>query len=179
MTAPSPRHAALLLTLLGVLWCALIVAPPFLASAGLDAGAAMVRFLFAPVCHQIPERSFHILGSPLPVCARCAGIYGGALLAFILAAAGVRARAAMRGTASFLAAAAVPSLATWILAGAGLISDAAVVRAVAGAVLGAAVGACLVPALEALCAEIALHRSNPRASLNRPAGPSQSLTTGG
>ncbi|HUR34220.1 MAG TPA: DUF2085 domain-containing protein [Vicinamibacterales bacterium] len=32
----------------------------------------------AVVCHQRPERSFHLVGQALPVCARCAGIYAGA-----------------------------------------------------------------------------------------------------
>ncbi len=52
-----------------------------------------VFFLFPPVtilgktnmigyaiCHQIPERTFHIHGTPLPLCARCTGIYLGALV---------------------------------------------------------------------------------------------------
>jgi hypothetical protein len=30
------------------------------------------------ICHQRPERSFHLLGAQLPVCARCMGIYVGA-----------------------------------------------------------------------------------------------------
>jgi hypothetical protein len=30
------------------------------------------------ICHQRPERSFHLLGAQLPVCARCMGIYAGA-----------------------------------------------------------------------------------------------------
>src|SRR5688572_32097618 len=32
----------------------------------------------AVICHQIPERSFHLSGVQLPVCARCLGIYAGA-----------------------------------------------------------------------------------------------------
>ncbi|MBU6997442.1 MAG: DUF2085 domain-containing protein [Theionarchaea archaeon] len=35
---------------------------------------------FSPVCHQLPQRSFHIAGHQLPVCARCTGIYLGALI---------------------------------------------------------------------------------------------------
>ena len=27
------------------------------------------------VCHQRPERSFHVAGVQLPVCARCTGLY--------------------------------------------------------------------------------------------------------
>src|SRR5207249_7857568 len=30
------------------------------------------------VCHQLPERSFHLWAAQLPVCARCTGIYAGA-----------------------------------------------------------------------------------------------------
>jgi uncharacterized membrane protein len=33
---------------------------------------------FGTVCHQIPERSFHLEGFPLAVCARCFGLYVGA-----------------------------------------------------------------------------------------------------
>ena len=36
------------------------------------------------ICHQIPERSYHIDGHQLPLCARCTGIYMGALSGFVL-----------------------------------------------------------------------------------------------
>ncbi len=52
-----------------------------------------VFFLFPPVtildkshligyaiCHQIPARTIHVAGTPLPLCARCTGIYLGALM---------------------------------------------------------------------------------------------------
>jgi uncharacterized membrane protein len=32
------------------------------------------------VCHQLPARSFHLASVPLPVCARCVGIYAGAAI---------------------------------------------------------------------------------------------------
>ncbi len=173
------RFCAPLLSLLAALWCALIISPPFLAEAGLDTGAALTRLFFAPICHQIPERSLHILGTPLPVCARCAGIYGGALLAFVLATFGVRAKLVARSAGAALTAAAVPSLVGWILSGAGFIPDAAIMRAVAGGILGAAVGACLLPAIEALCAELASPRGNTPTFMNGSAGPSPSSPTGG
>ncbi|HEX7283845.1 MAG TPA: DUF2085 domain-containing protein [Vicinamibacterales bacterium] len=37
----------------------------------------------AVVCHQIPERSFFVDGWQLPVCARCTGLYLGALAGLV------------------------------------------------------------------------------------------------
>ena len=34
------------------------------------------------ICHQIPARSFHILGQQLPLCARCTGTYLGVAIGF-------------------------------------------------------------------------------------------------
>jgi uncharacterized membrane protein len=42
------------------------------------AGDALYRF-FHSICHQLGERSFHILGKPLAVCIRCLSIYAGFL----------------------------------------------------------------------------------------------------
>jgi uncharacterized membrane protein len=35
------------------------------------------------VCHRIPERSFHVIERPLPLCARCSGMYLGALVGLV------------------------------------------------------------------------------------------------
>lgn len=35
------------------------------------------------ICHQLPARSFHFGGQQLPLCARCTGIYLGALLGIV------------------------------------------------------------------------------------------------
>ena len=55
-------------------WLLLLITAPFLttpAAGILYAGGAMI-------CHQLPDRSFHLQGIQLPVCARCFGLYGGA-----------------------------------------------------------------------------------------------------
>jgi uncharacterized membrane protein len=39
--------------------------------------SALIYAVFAPLCHQAPERCFHLQGFPMAVCARCAGIYAG------------------------------------------------------------------------------------------------------
>lgn len=41
----------------------------------LRAATALVHAAGAVVCHQRPDRSFHLWNAPLPVCARCTGIY--------------------------------------------------------------------------------------------------------
>jgi uncharacterized membrane protein len=48
--------------------------------AGLSAGGYAIGSV---ICHQRPERSFHLWGAQLPVCARCTGVYVGAALAAI------------------------------------------------------------------------------------------------
>jgi uncharacterized membrane protein len=57
-------------------WLLLITAAPVLwipLAGVLYVGASLI-------CHQLPERSFHLQGIQLPVCARCFGLYvGGAL----------------------------------------------------------------------------------------------------
>ncbi len=40
-----------------------------------------ISLAFNAVCHQAPERCFEWLGRPLPVCARCLGLYSGVLAA--------------------------------------------------------------------------------------------------
>src|SRR5262245_2115960 len=65
-------------------WFVLIPLATFLAgrsSTNTTAGyglAFMTYGIGGLVCHQRPERSFHLFGVQMPVCARCLGIYGGA-----------------------------------------------------------------------------------------------------
>jgi len=71
-----------------IAWAVLLVAVPFAASqphvsamaAAVIAGVYTVGSL---VCHQLPERSYHLWAAQMPVCARCAGIYFGAVLGAI------------------------------------------------------------------------------------------------
>ena len=47
------------------------------------------------ICHQIAERSFEVHGHPLPLCARCTGIYLGVMAGLGIFLAGRRSRAAL------------------------------------------------------------------------------------
>jgi uncharacterized membrane protein len=67
---------------------ALIIGAPLAQAHGHPAFALAIYRTFRFVCHQIPERSFHLAGSKFAVCSRCTGIYGGlavAALAYPLA----------------------------------------------------------------------------------------------
>ena len=87
------------------------------------------------ICHQRAERSFHPWGVQLPVCGRCAGLYGGALLGLFVAVRLFRGRAAR----CVLAAAALPTAATVLIEVGGLVDPGNLVRAIAAVPLGAAV----------------------------------------
>jgi uncharacterized membrane protein len=75
-----------------LVWLAALVAAPYAVThrdpgdVVFRAGAA-VYVIGRLVCHQDPDRSFHVWHTQLPVCGRCTGIYcgaaAGAVLAFI------------------------------------------------------------------------------------------------
>jgi uncharacterized membrane protein len=125
-------------------WAAAIVlAPLALASgrAGVSLGAAGVYGAGARICHQRPARCFRIGDVPMPVCARCTGLYAGAAAAAPLAlflASGSSVLSSRRAR-RIAALAAVPTLLTWGLEVAGLAHPSNTVRAVAGLPLGFAV----------------------------------------
>jgi uncharacterized membrane protein len=56
----------------------IVLAPVLRARGSLLLSQAFYEF-FRKACHQMPERSFHVAGYPLAVCARCTGLYVGAL----------------------------------------------------------------------------------------------------
>jgi uncharacterized membrane protein len=63
-------------------WFAGIFLAPYLRSRS-SPWQALVYAVYTPVCHQAASRSFHFLGHPLAVCARCLGIYLGFLAGLV------------------------------------------------------------------------------------------------
>ncbi len=61
----------------------MVVAAPLVAASG-GRAATFLYEVFAPVCHQLAERSFHLAGHPLAVCHRCFGFYSGFTLGLIV-----------------------------------------------------------------------------------------------
>ena len=73
--------------ILTVVWGALTIAAlaaPFLLSRPFPTAAFFTYLPFSFICHQMPERSFTLLGHPLAVCHRCSGIYLGFFLGTLL-----------------------------------------------------------------------------------------------
>jgi uncharacterized membrane protein len=62
----------------------LIVGPPFAQAHGHPEFAAPIYKAFSFVCHQIPERSFHLSGYKFGVCSRCTGLYTGFAVAALI-----------------------------------------------------------------------------------------------
>ena len=62
----------------------LIVGAPLAQAYGHPAFAAAVYKTFSFVCHQIPERSFHLAGHQFGVCSRCTGLYAGFAVAALV-----------------------------------------------------------------------------------------------
>ena len=56
---------------------ALIVAAPLALAQGHAGFASAVYKGFSYLCHQIPERSFHLASHQFAVCSRCTGLYSG------------------------------------------------------------------------------------------------------
>ncbi len=61
-------------------YLALAVASPLLAARDQPGLAGLLEAAFRLFCHQLPERTLHLAGEPMAVCARCAGIAAGLVL---------------------------------------------------------------------------------------------------
>jgi uncharacterized membrane protein len=113
---------------------------------GTTAAATLFTFLIygigAIVCHQRPERSFHLGALPLPVCARCTGIYAGAAAVALIALAGRRCcRYSAERARVWLTVAAVPALLSLLYEWGTARAASNAVRAATGVLVGAAVAA--------------------------------------
>ena len=103
--------------------------------------SALVYGVSSLVCHQLPERSFYWGAAQFAVCARCTGIYVGAALATVAAAAIDPARATrLRPFVRLvLFAGAAPTLVTVAAEWLGVWASSHAVRLTAGLPLGASV----------------------------------------
>jgi len=103
---PRARRLLAATTIAAGLFCAAVVAIPIAETRGSTA-ASWLRLAFRPACHQIPDRCLDLGAGPLPVCARCAGLYAGGLGGLLVTLVGGR---RFRPRFRWLVAAAAPSI---------------------------------------------------------------------
>jgi uncharacterized membrane protein len=63
-------------------WALALTTGPLIADAAPPLGAALYG-VGSLICHQRPERSFHLDAAQLPVCARCLGLYAGGAIGLV------------------------------------------------------------------------------------------------
>lgn len=127
-----------------------IVLAPLLRAWGAPLASHLIYRFFQVACHQIPERSFHFDGHAFAVCARCFGIYAGALVGvavYPLVRSLTRVWAPERRWLLF---AAVPATIDFALGFTGLWENTHWSRFSTGALLGAVAAFYLVPGLVGL-----------------------------
>jgi uncharacterized membrane protein len=133
------RPVFLLIAGAAVAWLGLLLAAPILPAPV----SAAIYLAGSFICHQRPERSFHLDGAQLPVCARCLGIYLGAAAGAVVAPfSGYVRRARL-----LLVTAVLPALASLAVEWSGWSPLSNTIRAATGVVGGAVVAAVVLATL--------------------------------
>lgn len=122
-------------------------AAPWLAAGGHEFSARAAYAFFGAVCHQMPERSFHLFGHALGVCARCAGLYAGFAAGVMLYPLARPLRVRHTPARAWLFAAAVPTALDFSLGLLGVWENTHLSRSLTGALLGAVAALYVVPGL--------------------------------
>ena len=151
------RRLIRFLAVLVSFWCALIVSAPlgrvFLGDS--NAWSANVYSFFSLICHQIDERSFHLLGYKFAVCIRCFSIYAGFLVSLTIQL--LRGRVPLRiPNPKFIIAAVLPMVLDVLLDTLGIKASTPFSRALTGAIFGAAAPTFILPPLVNACRQLQL-----------------------
>jgi uncharacterized membrane protein len=144
------RWLAAALAAVSLLWAIAIVLAPYGLADG-SVAAWLVYEAAGGICHQRPDRSFHLAGVPMPVCARCSGLYfsgaAGALGAWLLTPRAPDPGSGLRHARAVLGVSALPTVVTFGTEWLGLAAFSPAVRALAALPLGVAAGWLFVRAL--------------------------------
>jgi uncharacterized membrane protein len=149
---PVESRFATILAAGAVTWSVVLLAAPLAVHRGgwVSTAAVLVYQASSRICHQKPDRSFHLAGVQLPVCARCIGLYVSAAVSSLAAWAGQRRRVAIpRDSRRILLLAALPTALTVVMELAGLWHTTNVIRMLSALPLGGAAGWIFVRTLRA------------------------------
>lgn len=173
ITTAEPRraaivYAALLLVSLG--WLAAIFAAPVLLTDGHPLSAIVIYQSLSGICHQIPDRSFHLYGFPLAVCSRCTGIYVGFVVGLMLYPFVRSLRNQTMPARHWLIAAGLPMLIDFGGGYLGLFKNTFVSRAATGGLLGVAFSAYILTGMISVVQEWGVMRTGRDGSAHLPPG---------
>ena len=127
-------------------WVAAIVLGPVSRSGGWGIDSPIYSF-FSYICHQLPERSFHLGAEPMAVCSRCFGVYFGLLAGLLVYPLWRRIEDIEPLPRIWLILSIVPISVDWSLTVFGIWENTHLSRFVTGLFLGAACATYIVPAL--------------------------------
>lgn len=129
------------------LWTLAIIAAPVARASGIESISNPLYTFFGYICHQLPERTFHILGEQFGVCSRCFGIYFGLVI-------GVAVYPLWRGVDTiepiarfWLFLSLIPVGIDWSLTAFGIWENTQASRLITGLILGFACATFILPAL--------------------------------
>lgn len=142
----TSKRIYLVFLFLVTLWCAGIMLAPLVKAFGHGASSILYS-LYSPICHQIDQRSLHLAGEKLGVCARCSSIYGSFLIALLIYPLIQRLGSPLLPKRWWLSVAVVPMLIDVTLNITGIYPSTMETRAVTGIFFGAILPLYLVPPL--------------------------------
>lgn len=128
-------------------WILLIVGLPVAKANGFVTISSPLYYFFSFLCHQIPERSFHIVGEPFAVCSRCFGVYFGLLSGFAIYPLWRNIDDIGPLPKFWLFASLIPMTVDWSLNFLGILENTQMSRFLTGLVVGIACATFIVPAL--------------------------------
>jgi uncharacterized membrane protein len=152
----SSSRTYLLILAGAIVWCVAIVIPPLFLSAGgvwEVVGLGIYQF-FHPICHQLDNRSFHILGEPFAVCIRCFAIYAGFLVGALFYPLGFRMASFVYTRRGILLWSVFPMVIDVLLDESGIHSSSTVTRLVTGLLFGVIIPLYIIPSAQEAVQEI-------------------------
>jgi uncharacterized membrane protein len=147
-----PRALAAIITIGAISWSAALFLAPFALTGRSPRLASLAVSVYRAgglICHQRPQRSFHLVGVQQPVCARCTGLYLSGALGALVAWLASRRPGMPRRTRAVIVLAAVPTALSVGLEFVGLLYSSNALRAISALPLGAAAGWIFIQSLRA------------------------------
>lgn len=130
-----------------LLWVGIIVAAPLMANDEMTSFSGPIYRFFSFICHQMPERSFHLGSHQMAVCSRCFGVYFGLLLGIAIYPLWRRIENIEPLARIWLILSIVPITIDWSLTVLGIWENTHLSRFLTGSILGIACGTFIMPGL--------------------------------